>query len=553
VNGSLSNALPKRWVLVGTSAIAALALGLDVIMSDFPLVWLALLAASTAVYSPTRYALLPAAAQDTQWPLPRINGWIEMGGAAGILVGIMTAELHDPRPLLIAATTIALLAALPACFASDVRRPEPPGRAVVDFFGDAHRILRSPHARLPLLVLAGFLGVLTAGSGVVITDAFDFNTGSWSASLFPRLMLVAGGAAIGALVGGWQKNLQRGLGFVPIGTAGLVAAFLWASSNPETAHISCLVMGIAGGLVSVPLRSCYQASIPADARGNGMAVSNTFNYLATAAVAGALALLVRLRVDTTLADQMMILMLVAVAATVFLTWFLKRSLLELIFETLLWPFYRIRVVGPGLQLFPLQGPVLVFANHAAWFDPLWIGKVLPRRAIPMMTSVFFDVPILHWLMVNVVRAIRVQASSFRREAPELQEAIGRLDHGEVVLIFPEGMMRRRDDQLLRQFGQGIWRMLQARPTIPVVACWIEGGWGSYASYKDGLPTKNKKIDWWWPVRISMQAPQVLDPVLLENHRATRLALMRACLEARKFLGLEVPEPQVLETSADDTE
>jgi 1-acyl-sn-glycerol-3-phosphate acyltransferase len=182
-----------------------------------------------------------------------------------------------------------------------------------------------------------------------------------------------------------------------------------------------------------------------------------------------------------------------------------------------------------------------------------MAKVLPRRVIPMMTSVFFDVPVLHWLMVNVVRAIRVQASSFRREAPELQEAMKQLDHGECVLIFPEGMMRRRDDQLLRQFGQGVWRILRDRPETPVVACWIEGGWGSYVSYKNGPPTKNKKFDYWWPVNIGVQAAQVLDAKLLEDQRATRQWLMRACLGARRYVGLGVPEEFEVEPDDDSSQ
>jgi hypothetical protein len=33
------------------------------------------------------------------------------------------------------------------------------------------------------------------------------------------------------------------------------------------------------GLVLVPLRAAYQGAVPADARGNALAVSNTVNYL----------------------------------------------------------------------------------------------------------------------------------------------------------------------------------------------------------------------------------------------------------------------------------
>ena len=32
--------------------------------------------------------------------------------------------------------------------------------------------------------------------------------------------------------------------------------------------------------------------------------------------------------------------------------------------------YRIRGFGPGIDTMPLQGPVLVVANHSAWMDPV---------------------------------------------------------------------------------------------------------------------------------------------------------------------------------------
>src|SRR5207253_6927656 len=160
--------------------------------------------------------------------------------------------------------------------------------------------------------------------------------------------------------------------------------------------------------------------------------------------------------------EIWLLWLLACVVVSFAAWLLFREVLELFTEFLIWPFYRIRGYGPGLDDFPLQGPALVVANHSAWLDPVWIAKVLPRRLTPMMTSVFYDKPILRWLMVHVVHAIRVEASEFRREAPELRQAVAALDRGECVVVFPEGRMRRRDDQLLHRFGPGMWHILSAR-------------------------------------------------------------------------------------------
>src|SRR5262249_30471644 len=152
---------------------------------------------------------------------------------------------------------------------------------------------------------------------------------------------------------------------------------------------------------------------------------------------------------------------------------------------------------------------------------------------------------------NVFHVIRVQASSFRRQAPELDEAIARLDQGGCLAVFPEGHLRRVPEPSVRMFGQGVWRILQARPETPVIVCWIEGGWGSYMSYAGGKPTKNKRMDFWRPIDIAVSEPQVVPADILADSRATRIYLMRACLQARGYLGLEVPTlPEMAEEEAE---
>jgi 1-acyl-sn-glycerol-3-phosphate acyltransferase len=217
---------------------------------------------------------------------------------------------------------------------------------------------------------------------------------------------------------------------------------------------------------------------------------------------------------------------------------LLRPTLELLLEVLFLPMYRIRARGPGVGLLPLHGPVLIVANHSSYADPFWLGKVVPRPLTPLMTSVYFDLPVIRWLMVRVVHGIRVEASRFRRQAPELNDAIAVLRRGGCLLLFPEARLRRTDERLLRRFGRGVWHILRACPQTPVVVCWIEGGWGSYASYRGGPPLKDKPLDWGRRIDIGMAAPRVLDAAVLAEQRTTRSHLMRACLECRRYLGLE---------------
>jgi 1-acyl-sn-glycerol-3-phosphate acyltransferase len=212
-------------------------------------------------------------------------------------------------------------------------------------------------------------------------------------------------------------------------------------------------------------------------------------------------------------------------------------------EFILQPFYRIKIVGPAVGRLPARGPCLVIANHAAWFDPLFLAKVLPLPVTPMMTSRFYDLPVISWLMRRVIGTIRVPEVPYRHEAPELKEAVAALDRGECIVLFPEGYLRRKEEQPLRRFGRGIWKILSDRPNTPIFAGWIEGNWGSFFSYRNGPPTKGKRMDFWRHIDIGIVGPLTISPTTLADHMATRVFLMQQVAAAREPLGLppiEVP-------------
>ncbi len=229
-----------------------------------------------------------------------------------------------------------------------------------------------------------------------------------------------------------------------------------------------------------------------------------------------------------------------------------RPLFELASEPVLWLMYRVRGSGPGLADLPRTGPCLIIANHACWLDPLFLAKVTPRPLTPMMTSRFYDMPVIRRLMV-AFGVIRVPEKVLKKDAPEIQEAITALDRGECVVVFPEGYLRRTEDRPLRRFGQGVWQILKARPGTPVFAAWIEGGWGSYTSYANGPPTKNKKKDVRRPISVGVSAAAVATPDVLEEHLRTRTHLMNLVSDARKHLGLAPLPPFALPARADEND
>ena len=140
-------------------------------------------------------------------------------------------------------------------------------------------------------------------------------------------------------------------------------------------------------------------------------------------------------------------------------------------------------------------------------------------------------------MRRVFRVIRVPEAAVRRDAPEIKDAVAALDAGQCVVLFPEGYLRRHEEPMLRRFGQGVWQILRDRPDTPVVACWIEGAWGSYFSHHGGPPTKGKRFDRRRRVTVAMSAPVRVPNDVLTDHMTARVWLMNRVLEARQHLGL----------------
>ncbi len=557
-NGAICNSLPKPRVLVWSAFYGVAVMAVFGLLENYWIACWALISIGSAIYGPTRYAMLPAASTDTKWTLPRINGFIEMGTFTAILLGLILIVGTDLATtfvferwnaaivLVFVLNVVAWLTALPVQFPSDVRREEPPWAAVRDFFVDCRRIWKVRDARLSLIGLSGKRGLVIGMAGAMMAILFKDELKLRDIAIITSW--VAGGVAIGSLLAGVQKHPRRVLGLVPLGGVGFTVGMMYVATGDRPDPWFCALVGAAAGLINVPLAATYQAAVPADARGNAMAVRNLTDYVFATIAGLGLYLLGRFAGF----DGPMQLWLVAglsCAATLIAWWIFRRELVELFLEIPFAMMYRFRAAGPGVELFPLKGPVLVVANHSSYVDPIWLGKVVPRSLIPMMTSVFFDHWFLRWTMIYLADAIRVEASGFRRDVPELQQAIATLDAGKCLVIFPEGRLRRNEEQPLKLFGQGVWRILKERPETPVVICWIEGGWGSFFSYCNGLPTKNKKFDIARRIGIAVGEPHVLAVEILADQRTTRQYLMEECGQMRKYLGLEAIEVRQTEVEA----
>jgi len=383
---------------------------------------------------------------------------------------------------------------------------------------------------------------------------------------YADLMLPAGGLVLGLALSAfvWGRGVE-GLTAAPA----LFGGWLLGMAAPRLYHHRFRVLGwvpVACGLafVTAALATAFGGWVPwavgLFAFFEGVVVGSVLRYrdranhgrlgtnLAGAAAVVAVAVTVwgfdslgdaseAARAATTLVLLGVTGVLAALTAVLF-----ARPMVELFVEPMMQISYAVRADGPGLKAIPMAGPLLVIANHAAFFDPFFVAEVLPRPVTPMMTANVYDKRGIRFLMRRVFHVIRVSEVGARRAAPEVQEAIDALDHGKMVVIFPEGFLRRSEDQVIRRFGRGVWQILAARPDTPVLALWIEGTWGSYFSHFNGPPTTNKPRDFRRPVFVGVSGPEVLPAELLASHIRTRFTLMNRVLAARAHVGLPAVPP-----------
>jgi 1-acyl-sn-glycerol-3-phosphate acyltransferase len=494
------------------------------------------MALESALFAICCFAIIPEAARTARLSLPQLNGLFVLAVSAGTFGGVWIGieQFPDGRhgmPIPLQVGHIGYGLALLAIVFARFPQPQPVrfnDGLIMPFLRTAGAIFRDRRGRNALLALWGLFAI---GLGVT----------QW---LMPAEPSVRNGFSIaliiGVVVGGLHSHPFRTSGVVPFGVTGLLACAIWAivSGNwgsPALGFGGCL------GLMAGPLLTIYQIRQSDDHRGHGGALLLAGWAIITAAFLVLLSLWMSNLPASKPFVGIVVFGLCAIGAIV--SWIeFFRPAMELLMEWILWPMYRITATGPGLHLMPLKGPVLVIANHAAWFDPLWLDKIVPFPSTPMMTSKFFDLPLIGWFVRKVMGAVRVPDVVMRKNAPEIADVIAALDRDECVSVFPEGWLRRKEEQEMRRFGRGIWQILKARPFVPVFACWIEGGWGSFVSHRNGPPMTNKKIDFRRPITIAVLEPFTIDAATLETHMATRTALMKKVLEARAVFGLPPYDP-----------
>ena len=131
-------------------------------------------------------------------------------------------------------------------------------------------------------------------------------------------------------------------------------------------------------------------------------------------------------------------------------------------------FWKIRFTG--LEHVPMNGGVIVAANHQTYLDPFWLSIPIKRPTRYLAWSVAFNWPIvgrgLVWLGAWPLTVEGSDPAAIRRSLQWLRD-------GGVVVIFPEGS-RGAPDGKLDRFKAGAVR-LALEADVPILPVTIKGG------------------------------------------------------------------------------
>ncbi len=132
-----------------------------------------------------------------------------------------------------------------------------------------------------------------------------------------------------------------------------------------------------------------------------------------------------------------------------------------------------RVRYTGVNNVPMEGPVLLLANHQSYLDPPLVGAGLPRMINALARRSLFRFPLFAWL-IRSFNAIPLDTEGSALGG--IKETLRRLKQGEIVLLFPEGA--RTLDGEISPFLPGFATLaIRSRAAILPVA--IEGAFQAW--------------------------------------------------------------------------
>ena len=296
------------------------------------------------------------------------------------------------------------------------------------------------------------------------------------------IMALAGiGIMVGSAIAGKLSRNHINMSLIPIGAIGFAVslALLAQNSTLMTSGFIFFGIGFFGSLMVVPLSALVQFYAEEETLGQVLAGSN---FLQNVAMLGGLGLTVIFSLAQL--DEQWLLGFTAVAGFAgaiitikALPQALVRGVLSFIFKG------RYSIDIQGIKNIPAEGKgVLLLGNHISWIDWAIIQIACPRRVRFVMDKTIYDRWYLRWFL-DLFSVIPI---STKHSKHALKKVRALLDAGDVVCLFPEGMISHTGQ--LSQFKKGFEHTVEGTSAV-IVPFYLHGLWGSRFSRSATVQTE----------------------------------------------------------------
>ena len=445
------------------------------------------LGAQSAIFSPSKYSLLPQHLKD--YELIGGNALLNTGTFLAILLGTIlgsTMALMDGGKIIV--SVIMATFALTGYISSRFIPKSPPSSDTVTLnlnpITSTIKVLKNTFSSGSTIVLS-MLGVgwFYFLGGVFMAQLPAFTKGSLGGSegvLALLLVLFSIGVAIGGLI---NNRILRGrieATYVPLAAIAISilsfdlysATHLNSPSGDELTIIDFILslsgirvifdlflIALAGGLFVVPLNAIIQLNAPEKAKARVMAGSAITNALfgVASAVLTAVLLVFGFSIPQIFAIMGAVNVLVAIYICKLIPQYLIKSIVQIVAK-LLW---RVEVKGAE-NLENAGEKAVIVANHVSMLDAPLLAAFLPNAPIFAINS---DIANLWW-----VRPWRKMANFFPMDTSNpfaIKELIKKVDCGNRCIIFPEGRLTETGSLMKVYEGPGMIADKASAPIVPV--------------------------------------------------------------------------------------
>ena len=118
---------------------------------------------------------------------------------------------------------------------------------------------------------------------------------------------------------------------------------------------------------------------------------------------------------------------------------------------------RVSVKTVNKQYIPKKGPLVIYANHKSKVDPFIILELMNRPSAFTPKSDLYKIPLLrNWF--DAIGCMKVNRNSDRETAKAMVKAIKDIKTGFALTVFPEGGIKDRVDESVKQMRAGAFKI-----------------------------------------------------------------------------------------------